>query len=407
MKCHPRLAQWLVLVGALPILSAPLSAEEPKPRVILQGHTEAVISLAFSPDGKTLASGGADEALRLWDVTTGKNITTLKDAGSYGWCSAAFSPDGKQLALAGGGNKIKLWNVVDGKSTVLFELKSEYARPTVVFSPDGKTLASGGMCIREMQLWDVTTGNNIATIQQGVYGIRAMAFTPDSKVLASIGRYEGTRRWDAVTGKEIPITLSADDKKRVEKLINQLGNEDFSEREKATKELEAIGPLAIELLKPATEKEDVEISSRAAVLVGLLKAKSWSRGAPSGAFSPDGKTLATALGNVTVNEGGQNVVKETGGIKLWAVATGKELATLTGHEGQVGPLVFSPDGKFLASGSEDRSIKLWDLATGKELAGFKGQAGEVRCLAFSPDGKMLASGSADKTIMLWDVAIRR
>jgi len=163
-------------------------------------------------------------------------------------------------------------------------------------------------------------------------------------------------------------------------------------------------PLAIELLKPATEKEDVEISSRAAALVGLLKVKTWSRGAPSGAFSPDGKTLATALFNVVVSESGQNVVKETGGIKLWAVATGKELATLSGHEGQVGPLVFSPDGRFLASGSEDRSIKLWDLATGKELATFKGHAEDVRCLAFSPDGKMLASGSADKTIMLWDVA---
>src|SRR5262249_16375450 len=88
----------------------------------------------------------------------------------------------------------------------------------------------------------------------------------------------------------------------------------------------------------------------------------------------------------------------------WDAASGQELLTLKGHSGFVRSVAFSPDGKRLASGSDDRTVKLWDTATGQELGALKGHSGTVNLVAFSPDGKRLATGSADSTVKLWDAA---
>jgi WD40 repeat protein len=124
---------------------------------------------------------------------------------------------------------------------------------------------------------------------------------------------------------------------------------------------------------------------------------------PAAAFSPDGKRVATAIW-VVERINGMNVITENR-VKLWEVATGKEQAAL--KAAFVSSVVFSPDGKMLATGSEDSQIQLWDVATGKELTTLQGHTDRILSLGYSADGKMLASGSADKTIKLWELAKTR
>ncbi len=324
-----------LIAGMCLILAAPLSAQERKPRATLTGHTKEVVSLVFSPDGKTLASGSGDNSIKLWDVATGRNTATLKDEAPYHWRSLAFSPDGKTLASGGLYNKLKLWDVGTRKRTILLDNNSQSLAPLVVFSPDGKTLASGGRCISCITLSDVAAGTETANLEgYGLAGVRAMTFTPNSKILVAIGYRGEIKLWDVATGKNTATLKIAE-----------------------------------------------------SVL--------------SAAFSPDGKTLATASHDNIVEEGGRNVVKDTGRVVLWEVATGKELTTLQGHTAMVSAVVFSPNGKTLATGSADKTIKLWDVATGKELATLKGHRSTLQSMTFSLDGTMLASGSIDKTINLW------
>jgi WD40 repeat protein len=328
-----RAAGNLGLVAACVVLSGPLSAQERKPQATFEGHTEVVRSLCFSPDGKTLASGSDDHSIKLWDVATGQNATTLKEEDPYLWGAVAFSPDGKLLATGGWFNKVKLWDVRTFKGKVLLDEHWQCPETVVVFSPDGKTLASGGVCRGAMKLFDVQSGKCKATLVTwkgfNPEGVLAMAFTPDGKTLISAGRPDEIKLWDVATGKNT-VTRNAADEFRMAAAA-------FSSDCKTLATMTR-GDNSIMLWDVATGKAQVTLKGHAA-RVGSV------------AFSPDGKTLASGC--------------KDGTIKLWDAAGGRELATLKGHAGEVQCLAFSANGKLLASGSEDKTIKLWDTAKAK------------------------------------------
>ena len=173
----------------------------------LQGHTDWVNSVSFSPDGTTLASGSFDNKVKLWDVATGTNIATLQGHTSY-VNSVSFSPDGTTLASGSGDDTVKLWDVATGTNIATLQGHTSYVN-SVSFSPDGTTLASGSGD-DTVKLWDVATKQNIATLQG--HTVNSVSFSPDGTTLASgwhgqvVGCGDNTvkfTRWDVATGTNI------------------------------------------------------------------------------------------------------------------------------------------------------------------------------------------------------------
>jgi len=279
----------------------------------LEGHSDGVRSVAFSPDGKTLASASGDGGtIRLLDVTTGTQLHSLNSGSVF---SVAFSPDSMRLA-SDGDDKIKLWDVVTGSLLRSIEVHSKLmARPAFAFSPDGKTLASGAG--DELKLLDVTTGTQLRSLE--VHKVASVAFSPDGKTLASGGWDKMVKLWDVRSG------------------------------------------------------------------IQLRSLEGHSSAVGSVAFSPDGQILAS---------GGHDNT-----IKLWDVATGKQLRSLEGHSSSVGPVAFSPDGQTLASGSEDATTKLWNTKSGQELASLIA-LDKIDWVVATPDG-LFDGSSAAWSKMIW------
>lgn len=325
---------------------------------VLQGHTDRVVGLAWSPDGTMLASGSGDKTIILWDPATGNPLQTLR--GHTDVVNAlAFSPDSHTLASGASDSTVILWNVGAGR------LDGHAAGVNgVAVSPDGTTLASGAD--DGVILWDVAHGR-VPRRLQGSGATSAVAFSPDGRTLASAGPDKTVKLWDVASGSQVfALSGHADG-------VNALA---FS----------ADGTL----LASASLDKNVIVwdAKRGTVLRTLTGHTNW---VDSVAFSPDGTLLAAGSDDHKIIE--------------WDPRTGRQVREWTAHNDAVYALAFSPNGKTLASGGGDYAVMLWNPRTGEPLANaLRGHSNQVLSVAFSADGSTLASGGKDDVVRLWNVA---
>jgi WD40 repeat protein len=340
----------------------------------LRGHSDRVVSLAFSRDGKTLATGGHDDALRLWDVATRHEAANLQFPIGVD-CPLAFTPDGKQIATGSSDGKARLWDVATCQVVAVGGCDREVS--SVAISPDGRLLATGNWD-QMARLWDLPTLQPVATLTGHVGMVLALAFAPDGRTLAAGGGiYVGhvvpgeVKLWDIASRRAIGTLRGG-----MDIVVSVAFSPDGATLAAASNNA------SVRLWKVAARRG-----------AGLLRGH--AEGVQGVAFSPDGRTLATASrdGTVKVWDAARRVRKPAGEV-------------FRAHDGPVAAVAFSPDSKLIASGSFREAVRLWNATTRRELAPLPMHQGGAGSLAFSPDGSTLAIGGTDGTAQLWDVARR-
>ena len=296
----------------------------PRQKAILKLDSyAAILSIAFSPDSQSVASGGWPSHANLWDLTSGQpkspTIVHTEDAIR----SVAFNPDGSTLAMGGDDRKVRLWDVASGQLKAVLTGHSERVN-SVAFSPDSSILASGSLD-KTVRLWNVVSGQPKAILIGHTDNVLSVAFSPDGSTLASGNSDRTVHLWD-VASRQLKTVLA----EHSERINSVAFSPDGST-------LASGGGSTVHLWNVASEERKTILTGHSSVVYSV-------------AFSPDGSTLASGSDDRTV--------------RLWDVASGQIKTILTGHTDRVYSVAFSPDGSTLASGIDwrgDNTIILWDL----------------------------------------------
>jgi uncharacterized protein (TIGR03067 family) len=359
--------------------------------LVLKGDDKKYYSKCmFSSDGKRLAAVNGESEVTLWDIASGQQTATWK-AHQRSVAELAFTPDGKRLAtIESFGPMVKVWDTSNGTEILAFKAHDNGVHH-VVFSPDGKRLATAGHGTdSKAKVWDASTGIEMLALKGNDISFTCIAFDPDGKRLATPNHDNQLILWDAITGQQL-LVLEGHTDRVTHVAFSVDGKRLVSASDDLTLKVWDLTPppaAVTQTAAPAKKKTlPVPLQSAGNDLISL---EGHSGSVERVVFTTDGKRIVSASEDKT--------------LKVWDATTGLEMLTLKGHMGGVTGVAASSDGKLLASAGKDQLVKVWDATSGREILTIKGGGGELQDVVFSPDGKHLAAIVTAGTVMVWDAS---
>jgi len=336
-------------------------------KIFLQtGHSNAVSSVCYSRDGKYIASGSADDTVKLWEVETGLLIKTFYHHVNN-VISVAFTSDDRFI-LSSTCSTVKSFEVSSGKLINTFQQDSDERRfdcwhlKSVSFSPDGQHIAS--VCRdNTIKLWEAESEKLINTIQGNSIDLNYLRLSPDGRRIVTGSSDNTVKLFEVGSGKLISTFQGHS---------NYITSVSFSPDGQFI--ASGSNDKTVKLWEAESGKLIETFQGHDSIVLSV-------------SFNPNGRSLASGSFDKT--------------IKLWDVKSGNLIKTIQGHNGSINSISFNPNGRSLASGSSDNSIKFWDIETGKLIKSIEGFYNKVNSVSLSTDGRHIASGSLDKTVKLW------